>query len=123
MSERRPEAPGDDDASTSQASGAASEPEAEVARPGSSADLLRTRTSAAWVGLVLAVLVVVAVLIFILQNNQEVRIQWLGLHVRLSLAVALLMATVAGALIPLLAGGARIVQLRVARRRAKREEL
>lgn len=88
----------------------------------SSSDLVRTRTSAAWVGLVLATLIVVAVLIFIVQNNHDVRIDWLGFHVRISLALALLIAAVAGVLVPILAGGARIVQLRVARRRAKREQ-
>lgn len=87
----------------------------------SSDSLVRTRTSAAWVGIVVASLLAIAVLIFIIQNNASVRIGWLGLHVRLPLAVALLMAAVAGALIVVLSGGARIVQLRVAHRRAKRE--
>jgi uncharacterized integral membrane protein len=87
-----------------------------------SSSLVRTRTSATWVGLVLAILVVIATLIFILQNNQDVRIEWLGLHVKLSLAIALLIAAVGGALVPILAGGARIIQLRVARRRAKKEQ-
>lgn len=98
------------------------EPEEPPVAGRSSSDLVRTRTSAAWIGIVLAILLVIAVLIFILQNNHSVRIEWLGLHVTLSLAIAILIAAVAGALVPVLAGGARIVQLRVARRRAKRED-
>jgi uncharacterized integral membrane protein len=74
------------------------------------------------VGIVLAILVVIATLIFILQNNRDVQIDWLGFHARLSLAIALLIAAVGGALVPILAGGARIIQLRVARRRARKEE-
>lgn len=83
-------------------------------------ELVRTRTSGVWTGVVLAVLLAIAIIIFILQNSQKVEIQWLGIHVHTPMAVALLIATVGGAAITVLAGGARIVQLRVARRRAAR---
>ncbi len=83
----------------------------------------RTRVGAAWVGIALAVVLAIAVLIFIIQNSQAVRIDWLGLHVRLSLAVALLLAAVGGALVVMLVGSARIAQLRLARRRAERGNL
>ena len=80
----------------------------------------RSRIGATWVALALGLALAIAVLVFIIQNSQPVRIEWIGLHVRISLAVALLLAAVGGALVAILVGSARIVQLRVARRRAAR---
>jgi len=50
------------------------------------------------------------VLIFINQNEHAANISFLGAHLRLSLAVALLFAAVAGALVMAAAGTARITQ-------------
>jgi lipopolysaccharide assembly protein A len=57
------------------------------------------------------------VLIFMLQNTRAVNISFLGAHLHLSLAVALLLAAIAGALIMAAAGTARITQLRRIMRR------
>ena len=57
------------------------------------------------------------VLIFIIQNTHAVNISFLGAHLRLSLAVALLLAAIAGALVMAAAGTARITQLRQHMRR------
>jgi putative membrane protein len=56
----------------------------------------------------------IVVLIFIIQNAHAVSISFLGAHLHLSLAVALLFAAVAGALVMAAAGTARITQLRQA---------
>jgi uncharacterized integral membrane protein len=50
--------------------------------------------------------------IFIVQNAREVSIHYLGLDGRVSLAVALLIAAVAGMLLVAAPGTARIMQLR-----------
>jgi putative membrane protein len=54
----------------------------------------------------------VVVLIFMIQNAHAVNISFLGAHLRLSLAVALLLAAIAGALMMAAAGTARITQSR-----------
>jgi lipopolysaccharide assembly protein A len=81
---------------------------------------LRTRISGARIALIAGFAVLVVVLIFIIQNAHAVTISFLGAHLRLSLAVALLLAVVAGALIMAAAGTARITQLRQTIRRDRR---
>jgi uncharacterized integral membrane protein len=68
-------------------------------------------------GLIVGVLALVVVLIFIIQNAHAVNISFLGAHLQLSLAVALLLAAIAGALVMAAAGTARITQLRQHMRR------
>jgi putative membrane protein len=74
---------------------------------------LRTSLIAGFAGLIV-------VMIFIIQNAHAVNISFLGAHLRLSLAVALFLAAIAGALIMAAAGTARITQLRRIMRRDRR---
>jgi putative membrane protein len=76
-----------------------------------------TRISGLRTGLIAGVLVLIVVMIFIIQNTHAVNISFLGAHLRLSLAVALLLAALAGALVMAAAGTARITQLRQHMRR------
>jgi putative membrane protein len=71
-------------------------------------------------GLIAGILGLVVVMIFIIQNAHAVNISFLGAHLRLSLAVALLLAAIAGALVMAVAGTARITQLRRIMRRDRR---
>jgi uncharacterized integral membrane protein len=82
----------------------------------------RTRLSGAWTALVIGILALIAVLVFILQNLQSVELSFLAFHGRLPLAVALLFAVILGAIIVAAFGGARIRQLRMVARRARRPE-
>ncbi len=68
-------------------------------------------------GLLAGVLGLIVVMIFIIQNAHAVNISFLGAHLRLSLAVALFLAAIAGALVMAAAGTARITQLRRTMRR------
>ena len=68
-------------------------------------------------GLIAGVLGLIVVMIFIIQNANAVNISFLGAHLRLSLAVALFLAAIAGALVMAAAGTARITQLRRIMRR------
>jgi lipopolysaccharide assembly protein A len=80
-----------------------------------------SRTSGLWVGLILSAVVLLFLLIFILQNLEPVRIQFLGLDGTLPTGVALLLGAIAGILLVAIPGSARIVQLRrVAKRETKR---
>jgi uncharacterized integral membrane protein len=72
-------------------------------------------------GLIAAALALAVAMIFIIQNARAVSISFLGAHLRLSLAVALLFAAIAGALIMAAAGTARITQLRRIMRRDRRK--
>ena len=77
-----------------------------------------TRTSVAWIGVWTATILLVAFIVFILQNTRGVQVSFLWLHGTLPLAVGLLMAMVAGIVVTLVLGTARITQLRrLARRR------
>jgi uncharacterized integral membrane protein len=61
------------------------------------------------------------ILVFILQNVQSVELSFLVFHGHLPLAVALLFAVILGSIIVLAFGGARITQLRMVARRARRQ--
>ncbi|HXS62341.1 MAG TPA: lipopolysaccharide assembly protein LapA domain-containing protein [Streptosporangiaceae bacterium] len=70
--------------------------------------------------LIVGILGLIVVMIFIIQNAHAVSISFLGAHLRLSLAVALFLAAIAGALLMAAAGTARITQLRQIIRRDRR---
>lgn len=79
-----------------------------------------TRISGMRTGLIAGVFALIVVMIFIIQNAHAVNISFLGAHLRLSLAVALFLAAIAGALVMAAAGTARITQLRRVMRRRRR---
>ena len=81
---------------------------------------LGSRIGTARTALIAGALVLIVVLIFIIENAHAVTITFFGAHLRISLAVALLLAAIAGALIMAAAGTARITQLRMAMRRNRR---
>jgi len=80
----------------------------------------RTRTGGIWVAVAFFAVILLLLLIFILQNGQKVDISYLGMHGHLPLGVALLLAAVCGVLLVVLAGTARISQLRATARRHRR---
>ena len=82
----------------------------------------RTRTGGIWVAVGFFAVILLLLLIFILQNNTEVGVSYLGMHGHLPLGVALLLAAVCGVLLVVLAGTARIGQLRATARRHRRAD-
>jgi uncharacterized integral membrane protein len=72
----------------------------------------RSRISGVWVAVIVATVLLVFLLIFILQNLPTVTVTFLGLGGDLPLGVALLFAAIVGALLVILVGAARILQLR-----------
>lgn len=82
----------------------------------------RTRTSGLWVAVGFFAVVLLLLLIFILQNGAQVNVSYLGAHGRLPLGVALLLSAVCGVLLVVLAGAARISQLRTVARRHRRTD-
>jgi lipopolysaccharide assembly protein A len=81
---------------------------------------MRSRISGMRTALIVGILGLIVVMIFIIQNAHAVSISFLGAHLRLSLAVALFLAAIAGALLMAAAGTARITQLRQIIRRDRR---
>lgn len=77
----------------------------------------RTRASGLWVGLITAAVLAIAFLVFIAQNSEKVSIKFLGLEGQLSLAIALLLSAIIGALVVAVPGIVRIAQLRTALRK------
>ena len=92
-------------------------PAARSSKPGR----MHTRISGMRTSLIVGFAGLIVVMIFIIQNAHAVNISFLGAHLRLSLAVALLLAAIAGALIMAAAGTARITQLRRIMRRDRRK--
>jgi uncharacterized integral membrane protein len=83
-------------------------------------DRASTRTARAWTGTVAAIVLLILLLIFILQNTASVKINFLGAHGHVPFGVALLAAAVAGGLIVAIVGVARMGQLKLRARRAER---
>lgn len=71
-----------------------------------------TRAAALWTALITGFLVLIVLLIFIAQNTTSAEFAFLGWHWSLPLGVAILGAAVAGGLLTVAAGTARIFQLR-----------
>ena len=82
----------------------------------------RTRMSGLWVAVGCFAVILLLLLIFILQNSQKVDIAYMGAHGHLPLGVALLFAAVCGVLLVVLAGTARISQLRTTARKHRRAD-
>jgi lipopolysaccharide assembly protein A len=106
---------------------AAPEPAAPPAAPPAAAPhplpqhrIKRTRTGGIWVAVGFFAVILLLLLIFILQNNTDVSVSYLGMHGHLPLGVALLLAAVCGVLLVVLAGTARIGQLRATARRHRK---
>ena len=86
--------------------------------PGAKDPLRGSRTSGLWVMLVITAVVLVLLIVFIAQNTQPVSVRFLGWEGNPPLAVALLIAAVAGLFLAAIAGTLRILQLR---RRVRRD--
>jgi uncharacterized integral membrane protein len=85
------------------------------------AQAARTRTSSTWFALAIGVIFLVLLITFIAQNNRKVPLHFLGWSGNVSEALAIVGSAIAGAVLVLVVGVARIVQLRVGRRRHNRE--
>jgi uncharacterized integral membrane protein len=75
-------------------------------------NVAQTRVSASWTAVVVAAFVLVLLVIFIAQNTQHSSVNFLWFHGKAPTAVVLLVAATAGALVVIIVGVARILQLR-----------
>jgi uncharacterized integral membrane protein len=79
-----------------------------------------TRAGVVWATVVVALIVLILLIVFFLQNQDTVRVQFLGLDGFVPLGLALFIAAVAGGVLVAVAGAVRILQLRMVARRAQR---
>lgn len=70
-----------------------------------------TRIAAAWWALIIGLVLLVILLMFVAQNTESIMIKFLGWQWTAPLGVAFLLAAVGGAMITVMAGGARMIQL------------
>lgn len=82
----------------------------------------RTRTSSAWVAAAIGAVLLLLMLVFILQNGDKVGLHFLWIDFSLPSGVALLLAGVFGALIVVLVGMGRVLQLRLVARRHRKDD-
>jgi uncharacterized integral membrane protein len=80
----------------------------------------QTRIGAAWVALAVGVVILILLLIFIFKNNESTPFWLFGLTGQMPLGVLLLFAACGGALIVIVLGVARILQMRILARRDRR---
>jgi uncharacterized integral membrane protein len=79
-----------------------------------------TRASAVWVATGAALLLLILLIVFMLQNSTKVDVEFLGLTGTIPLGMALLIAAVGGGVLVAIAGAARVIQLRIGARRTRR---
>ncbi|MCZ2402585.1 DUF1049 domain-containing protein [Paenarthrobacter sp. Z7-10] len=79
-----------------------------------------TRAAVVWVAVAVALVILVLLIIFFIQNQDQVKVYFLGFEGSLALGIALFIAAVGGGILVAFAGGARIVQLRIQERRNRK---
>ncbi|MHC6229307.1 LapA family protein [Arthrobacter sp. MMS24-T111] len=78
-----------------------------------------TRAGVIWAGVVASLILLILLIIFILQNQEQAMVKFLGFEGSVPLGMALFIAAVTGGVLVAVAGGARILQLRATAHRAK----
>ena len=79
-----------------------------------------TRVSAVWIATGAALVLLILLIVFVLQNSTKVEVHFLGLSGTIPLGMALLIAAVGGGVVVAIAGIARVTQLRLTARRVRR---
>ena len=78
-----------------------------------------TRAGVIWAGVVAALVLLILLIIFILQNQELVQVKFFGLEGAVSLGMSLFIAAVGGGVLVAMSGAARIIQLRAAAHRRR----
>ena len=106
---------------TSEAEGSRAEvPAAPAPAPAPEARQV-TRAGMVWAAVACALVVLIVLIAFILQNQEYVQVKFFGLEGSVPLGMALFIAAVGGGVLVAIAGAARIIQLRLAAHRVRRQ--
>ncbi|WP_416403409.1 LapA family protein [Arthrobacter sp. LFS091] len=95
-------------------------PAQRVVQPPASGRSRPTRTAALWVAVAVGLVVLVMLIVFFVQNQDMITVRFFGLEGTLALGTTLFIAAVGGGVLVALAGGARILQLRVSNHRRQK---
>ncbi|MFF2299664.1 lipopolysaccharide assembly LapA domain-containing protein [Arthrobacter sp. NPDC058127] len=76
-----------------------------------------TRAGMVWTATIAALVLLILLIAFIVQNQDAARVRFFGLDGTISLGIALLIAAVGGGALVAVAGAVRIIQLRARTRR------
>lgn len=79
-----------------------------------------TRTAALWVAVAVSLVLLVVLIAFFVQNQDMITVRFFGLEGTLALGTTLFIAAVGGGVLVALAGGARILQLRITNHRRQK---
>lgn len=79
-----------------------------------------TRAGMVWTATVAGLIMLVLLIIFIVQNQDQVTLTYFGLSGQVSLGLALFIAAVAGGILAAIAGAVRIIQLRAMARKGRK---
>ncbi|MET4095090.1 DUF1049 domain-containing protein [Arthrobacter sp. UYCu712] len=94
--------------------------EAETAGPAAGAEPHQvTRAGMVWAAVASALVVLIVLIAFILQNQDYVRVKFFGLEGDVAQGIALFIAAVGGGVLVAIAGAVRIIQLRLAAHRQR----
>jgi len=97
---------------------ASKKPETEAPPAGTPKSAVKfTRTAALWSALILGFLILILLLVFILQNGDDVTLRLFGWQLTIQKGVAILLSAVAGGLLTFAVASIRILQLRLAARK------
>ena len=110
-------------ATTDPASTGLADNQGSAAPPPAHHVIRRTRLGGVWVAVALFAVVLLLLLVFILENGQQVNIGYFGAHGHLPLGVALLLAAVLGILLVVIPGAGRMMQLRRTARRHRKADV
>lgn len=94
----------------------------EAAAPGTETEPEQrrvTRAGMVWVAVASALVVLILLIVFILQNQDYILVKFFGLEGSVPLGIALFIAAVGGGVLVAIAGAARIIQLRLAAHRQR----
>lgn len=81
-----------------------------------------SRTAGIWIALILGAIVLIALLIFVIQNNSRASFVYFTATFQLPLGVAMLLAAIAGALVMALVGSVRMIQMSMQLRRLRKTQ-
>src|SRR6476620_6216819 len=95
-------------------------PAQRVVQPPASGRSRPTRTAALWVAVAVGLVVLVMLIVFFVQNQDMITVRFFGLEGTLALGTTLFIAAVGGGVLVALAGGARILQLRMGNHRRQK---
>jgi uncharacterized integral membrane protein len=98
------------------------EPTAQAPAPAPAPETSQvTRAGMVWAAVACALVVLILLIAFILQNQEYVQVKFFGLEGSVPLGIALFIAAVGGGVLVAIAGAARIIQLRLAAHRVRRQ--